>query len=671
MINNTQCLTVPAPITVSNDHQGPDDLLTKEWLLTNKLGAYASSTVTGCNTRRYHALLAAATHPPVGRKLTLSALMDKLTIGDQTYDLAVNEFLGTIESSGLQYLVEFVNDVAPRYVYRVGDVELTKEIILAEATNAVAVRYTLRGGSAELTVSPFVAMRDFHHLRLFDRDSTIMTRACRDAVTVHDKSNPDLNLQMVSSCGQFYTDPQWWYHFHYRVEHMRGQDSREDLFTPGNFHCELSDGESCMITASIDGPETIDFDKTVAARRQRLSDLAASVESPESGTRRLAMASDAFVVRRSFGETSSSATILAGYHWFADWGRDTFIALPGLLLTTKRFKLARQVFRTFVAGISEGMVPNRFDDYGEGAHYNSIDASLWFVIAAERYVEATGDVGFWQKVLMPAAHEILTRYTSGTRFNIHAEDNGLISGGSHHTQLTWMDAALGDEVITPRDGKAVEVNALWHSAHAIMADRCRGLDGPLADNYAAKAHHIAESFNDTFCIPNLPHLYDCVGNTQDASLRPNQVLAVSLPHSPLSDEKQADIVRSVTEHLLTPMGLRTLSPFDPRYRKRYGGSWQSRDRAYHQGTVWAWLIGPFIEAHLKVFGNNPMMVELAHEWLSSFDDHLNTAGLGYIGEIFDGDRPHAPRGCIAQAWSVAEVLRARKLVTLYQTRLEK
>jgi predicted glycogen debranching enzyme len=481
---------------------------------------------------------------------------------------------------------------------------------------------------------------------------------------VRDRQRPLEALYLLAAEGRFQPAPQWWYRFRYREDLARGQDGFEDLYSPGAFVFELADGRPVELTASLGEPRPLNFDETVARKRDRIAEIVASVgQEADLTTRRLAAASDAFVVRRQFPDEPDSWTILAGYHWFGDWGRDAFAALPGLLLATGRCAVAREVFRTFAGRIVDGMVPNRFDDYSTAAHYNSIDASLWFILAAERYLQATGDLAFWRTDLMPAAQAILRAYHDGTRFDIHADADGLLTGGSHHTQLTWMDAALGEEVVTPRHGKSVEVNALWYSAHCILAWRCRKIDRELAEQCRARAARIGAALDRTFWNSQAGCLYDRVTDEEpDATIRPNQIFAVSLPHSPLRRERQASVVRVVQEKLLTPLGLRTLSPDDPRYRRRYGGSWESRDRAYHQGTVWPWLMGPFIDAYLRVHESKPFAVAQAEQWLAAFDAHLEAAGVGYVSEICDGDPPHEPRGCIAQAWSVGEILRLKRLL---------
>jgi len=662
---------LPAPIVIPCAAGALQGLLSKEWLLTNKLGSYASSTPLGCNTRRYHGLLVASTLPPVKRINMLSSIMEQLIVSEQTFDLATNEFAGSFSPNGRQYLVEFRNDVAPTFIFRAGNVELKKEIMLAENSNILSVRYTLTGGSARLVLWPFAALRDFHGLRKVHEPHQLTFETLPEGVVIQDRMWVGNVLNVVGRGGQFQARPQWWYHFLYRQDISRGQDGYEDIYTPGSFMFELEDGQTCQLVASMDHPQPFDFDSALASRRERLCRLADSAgPDADEFTRRLAVATEPYTVMRSFPNAPPSPTILAGYHWFADWGRDAFIALPGLLLCTKNFDLAKGVFQTFASHVKDGMIPNVFDDYSPSAHYNSIDAPLWFIIAGERYLQATGDLKFWRSTLMPAANVILSSFANGTMFDIHADSDGLLTGGSMQTQLTWMDVKLGDNVITPRQGKAVEINALWYNAHRIMAQRCSDFNPSLADHFDHLAQMIAPAFVKTFWNEQLGWLNDCVHDGQvDASLRPNQIFAVSLPHCPLSPQQQVSVVRHVKDNLLTPLGLRTLSPHDSRYRRRYGGSWESRDRAYHQGTVWAWLMGPFVEAYLKVEQYKPFAVAQARQWLDAFDVHMREAGLGQISEIFDGDAPHHPGGCIAQAWSVSEILRVKILIDEKQAKI--
>ena len=645
-----------------------DSLLAREWLAGNSLGAFASGTAAGCNTRRYHGLLVAATSPPVDRMMMLSTVMERIETDGGSYELATNEFDAVFSPMGVDLLEEFRNDAMATFVYRIGSGELIKDILLAESANAVTLRYTLRGGSGRLVLSPFAAIRDFHHLRRSSPENQITFKTTESGAAVQDGGRPTHTLHLMGHDGQFQASPNWWYNFFYRSEASRRQDANEDLYCPGAFTYVLDEERSCYFTAALDEPVSFDFEATLQHRTERRAELAASVGTDADETARsLAIASDAFVVRRHFPNSASSTSVLAGFHWFGDWGRDAFISLPGLLLSTGQFSRARKVFNTFANHLSNGMIPNCFDDYGASPHYNSIDASLWFIIAAERYVQSSGDTSFWKDTLLAVCDTILRAYREGTSFDIHADADGLLTGGSEKTQLTWMDAALGEETITPRYGKSVEINALWYSAHRIMANRCDGADERLGQHYADLADIIAPAFERLFWNDHYQCLYDYINDDiMDASIRPNQIFAVSLPHSPLGSAQQRAIVDTVRSHLLTPRGLRTLSPEDPNYKGRYEGSPQLRDRAYHQGTVWAWLIGPFIEAYLKTHATQREAIEQAGRWLGQFDEHLSEAGMGYVSEIFDGDPPHHPRGCIAQAWSVAELLRAKCLVQAHR-----
>lgn len=665
------------PIVVHCSRGNLDHLLTMEWLRSNRLGSYSSSTVVGCNVRRYHGLLVAATRPPVQRIVALATVMEQVEIDGQLFDLACNEFPGTFSPEGHRHLMEFRDAPVATYVFGCEGVRLTKRVILHPDQNAVLIRYEVKGHIDRLILRPFTPMRDFHALRSAEQGQALATEPeGKHGLLVRDTNGWNGQLHLTSNHALYHDDPQWWYRMLYRIDLARGQEAQEDLFSPGRFVWEPGKKKSCKLVASLGEPAEMKYKSTVAAVKVRQAECIRNIQPAPRAVRRLAAATDNYIVSRPRREGQPGASVLAGFPWFADWGRDTFIALPGLLLTTKRYELARHVFATYAEALRNGMVPNRFDDYGREPHYNSIDASLWFVIAAHRYLSAVrndtdnGDErhlaeSFWREVLRPACDEILRGYASGTDFHIHTVGDGLLVGGGRNTQLTWMDAKLGEQVITSRWGKAVEINALWHSAHRILAEHARKDDPQKARNYAHTAEVIAESFRQTFWNEQVGWLNDCVNDDGvDASLRPNQLLAVSLPHSPLTADQQKAVVDICRKKLLTPLGLRSLSPDDPRYRRRYGGSWESRERAYHQGTVWAWLIGPFIEAYLQVEGatTNPPAVKRAQGYLAGFDGHLNDACLGQVSEIFDGDPPHTPRGCCAQAWSVAEVLRARQLV---------
>jgi predicted glycogen debranching enzyme len=664
---------LPDPINIAIGEHDLPNLLSREWLLTNRIGSYAASSVVGCNTRRYHGLLVAATEPPVSRVATLATVMEQVIAGQRSWQTATNEFVGSFAPEGFHLLESYSDDVAPTWVFAMDEFRLTRQIMLEESDNGLAVRYRVEGGDVRLRLDPFLAMRDFHHLRKLGTGDELTFEVESDHVVIHEYTHHVPPVYMSSDLGHFQPDPIWWYRFQYRVDLARGQDSFEDLWSPGQWWIDLPEDQWVQLSVTLHSPRHVDFQSNADRRRERLQQRVDGLgPDADDADKRLAMAGGAYVVDRRFPNRPASLTILAGYPWFADWGRDTFIALPGLLLETGQFDQAKQVFRTFADHMQDGMVPNRFDDYSTTCHYNSIDASLWFILAAERYMRLANDTEFWNNTLQPAVRAILRSYREGTHFGIHADGDGLLAGGSENTQLTWMDAALGDEVVTPRHGKAVEVNALWYCAHRILAHRARGVDDALAANAESLAERIGKAFNNTFWNHELGWLHDCVTYGQaDASLRPNQILAVSVPYSPLDADRRRAVTSIVLQKLLTPCGLRTLSPDDRRYRRRYGGSWESRDRAYHQGTVWAWLMGPFIEAYLKVEGDAPISIDQAWKWLRPLEEHLRQAGLGQISEIFDAEEPHHPRGCPAQAWSVAEVLRARRLVRSAANRMRR
>jgi predicted glycogen debranching enzyme len=648
-----------------------ESLLGTEWLIANRLGAYASSSVAGCNTRRYHGLLVAASNPPVGRLVALSNVVEQIVLDGVAHDVATNEFDGAFSPHGHKHLTRFDQDVIPRFTFHVADGRLTKEILLAESANAVAIRYTWAGPACTLALRPLVALRNFHHTRRTSLDSQMTFHTAEGGVVVHDRSSLTHDLHLTSPEAIFQPDGQWWYDFRYRADDARGFGDREDLYCPGEFAWELQEGESCELLASLDEPGLVFFESALARRRERLARLvSAPGRDGDALTRHLARATDAYLVKRPFGDRPGGLSILAGFPWFADWGRDTFISLPGLLLCTQRFEQARQVFTTYAVAITDGLVPNRFDDDTTGAHYNSVDASLWFCVAAERYLQATGDERFFHDQLVPAMERILRAMHEGTHFGIHADSDGLLVAGDPTTQLTWMDAKSHGVAVTPRHGKAVEINALWYAAHQILAHRCDLRSPELAQECRDVAMRMAPAFVRTFWNAGRNCLNDCVNDDGiSTAVRPNQIFAVSLPFSPLSDDQQRAVVNCVQRHLLTPFGLRTLSPEASDYCSRYEGGPDQRDHAYHQGTVWPWLLGPFVEAFLKVHPLDADTLRVADGFLDAFGEHIQSAGLGQVSEVFDADAPHRPAGCVAQAWSVAELLRAKMLIQQYRSNL--
>ncbi len=652
-----------------------DELLGREWVLANRQGTYASASAAGANTRRYHGLLVAATQPPVGRIVALSCVFDQFLADDTPYDLATFEFDHAVLPNATPMLEQVRIGASVEHIFRCGLSRVAREIVLSETANAVAVRYRLLSGPAgRIRIRPFAALRDFHSVRKIDNPQQMTFRSEGDQIIIEDRHADSHALRLrvhatpaaksgppTREKAELQADAQLWYRFRFRGDLARGHEGAEDLYSPGTFELPLTAEMPVQLTAAVGEMTEVNVPATLEQKKARWARLVDAVGATDEFGKRLAVATDLFIADRHWPVGRLGKTILAGFHWFADWGRDTMIALPGLLLETGRHEEALEVLRTFAAALQNGMIPNRFDDYAQAAHYNSIDASLWFVLAAERYVQASGDEKAWARELAGPVERILQSYHDGAMFDIHADADGLLTGGSDQTQLTWMDVKLGGIPVTPRHGKCVEVNALWHSALRIAARRCA--DGPRARMFGDWAQQVANAFAPTFWNEHMSYLYDCVmGQWKDGTLRPNQVIAVAMPDCPLSIEQQRSVVEAVQTALLTPVGLRSLSPFDSRYRGHFGMSLESRDKAYHQGMVWGWLIGPFIEAYLRVNAFSAASREQARRWLDGFEKHLGEAGLGSVSEVFDGDEPHAPGGCIAQAWSVAEVLRAKRLI---------
>jgi predicted glycogen debranching enzyme len=452
----------------------------------------------------------------------------------------------------------------------------------------------------------------------------------------------------------FEANPDWYYRFEYLIEKQRGQDFQEDLFTPGVFTATLKSGDQLCIIVSTDNPTGRNAEALIAEEKDRREKLFASLPVSDALTQALTLAADQFVVQRG----GDLKTIIAGYHWFTDWGRDTMIALPGLTLATGRYADAKKILQAFAEHIDQGMLPNRFPDADEKPEYNTVDATLWFFVAAYKYYLYTKDQSFVKEVLLAAMAEVLDWHQRGTRYGIRMESDGLLAAGEKGVQLTWMDAKIGDWVVTPRSGKAVEINALWYNAVVIYAKLLDTVGRKEeAKSYQTLSKKIVKRFVEVFWNADGGYLYDVVnGDQNDSAIRPNQILALSLPFALLGRNRARQVLKVVEDHLLTPVGLRSLSPQDPEYNATYQGNGYQRDSAYHQGTVWAWLLGPYLTALVKVRGKTGRQQGL--KLVQAVRDHLSESGIGQISEIFDGDTPHAPRGCIAQAWSVAEIMRA-------------
>jgi predicted glycogen debranching enzyme len=635
----------------------------REWLETNGIGGYASSTVCGINTRRYHGLLVAATKPPVGRVVLLSKLEERITIGKSGIDLGANQFPGVVHPRGFKHLLSFERGLFPAFEYAAEGVRIRKTIAAIHGENTTVIVYELRESSGEVTLElrPFIAGRDYHSL-VHANDGIHRDAAFDDGIFALQPYDGLPTLFLSVPEGAFHPAPDWYFNFEYAIEQERGLEAHEDLFTPGTFSRALVKGTALVVIASTSDPRGRDGWALFETERRRREALANAAPMPGRLGRALALAADQFIVQRGVNRK----TIIAGYHWFTDWGRDTMIALPGLCLTTRRFEDARSILLAFAECVSEGMLPNRFPDGGEAPEYNTVDAALWFFIAAQRYLETSGDEAFVRDTLLPVLRDIVSWHQRGTRHNIHVDDDGLLVAGSVGDQLTWMDAKIGDWVVTPRHGKAVEINALWFNALTILANfEQRWGTADASRSLADAAARVRVRFREVFWNDAANSLYDVVRDYEghderdaerDASIRPNQIFAISLPHPLLDGADSENVLRAVEKHLLTPRGLRSLSPDDPRFLGTYIGGPRERDAAYHQGTVWSWLLGPYITALVRVRGEAG--IAEGQRILKTFQPHLEESCIGTISEIFDGASPHASRGCAAQAWSVGEILRA-------------
>jgi len=639
-----------------------DKAIEKEWLETNSLGGYASSTIIGVNTRGYHGLLVAAEKPPVGRKVMLSKVDEVVSVNGRRYDISCNQYSGAIYPEGYKYMDSFRIDPFPIFRYILDDVVIEKSVFMIHGENTTLVAYRLVESSKPVTleIRPFVACRGFHE-RLHEADNP--------GIDVQwEKGSIFVNLNgtgfyLSVNGGVFHATGYWYKNFEYRIEAERGQETHEDLYNPGYFVYKLVNEKEFALAASEHDPSCFDLEKLRADElRYRLGnnyDVAYRLKQNDkihSGIASLMSASDQFLVKRE-----DFISIIAGYHWFEDWGRDTMISLPGLALVTGKYDAAKDILLAYAGYCDRGMIPNRFPESGEQPEYNTVDAALWFIYAAKKFLDYTDDLKFIELELYPVLAKIIRHYSGGTRYNIHTDTDGLLYAGEKGSQITWMDAKIGNFIVTPRYGKPVEVNALWYNALRTMRELSGklGYDGS-AHRYSQMAEKVRKSFNDTFWNKAEGCLYDYVdGNYADDSIRPNQIFAISLPYQVLPEERAKSVLNVVQRELLTPFGLRSLSPKHKNYIGTYSGDQYSRDIAYHQGTVWAWLLGPFITAYVNINGRSKETEGFINDLISEIiNNHLNDAGLGYISEIFDGDPPHRPRGCIAQAWSVAEVLRA-------------
>lgn len=634
----------------------------REWLVTNGLGGYAAGTLSGVLARSYHGLLIAALKPPLERTLLLAKLNEIVAYAGETYPLYTDRPApGKVEPEGYRHLEQFrLEGTTPVWTFVCGDARLEKRLWMQPGANTTYVQYTLREASAplRLTLRALVSDRDHHavttgHTKLLQL--TPIPHGLR--VQLGEQGHP-WQLLCPGATVTLRDRPAGPYFL--SVEAYRGLKDQDTHLHAADFTLTLGPGEQTTVIASAELEPLTDGNAAYENRRvyeHALLERARAVAAPPA-YRQLVLAADQFIVRRDLPDAGEGRTIIAGYPWFTDWGRDTMIALSGLTLTTGRPDVARRILHTFARFVDQGMLPNTFPEIGAEPGYNTVDATLWYVEAIRAYVAAAGDEALLRE-LFPVLRDIVAWHWRGTRYRIHVDPaDGLLYAGEPGVQLTWMDAKVGDWVVTPRIGKPVEINALWYNALRILAAFARQLGEP-DEEFTAAADQVQASFA-RFWNTGTGYCYDVLDGPagHDPALRPNQLFAVALTHSPLAPPQQRAVVDACARALLTPCGLRSLAPDDPAYVGHYGGDQRRRDAAYHQGTVWGWLIGPFVAAHLHAYGDPAQ----ARAYLTPLLEQLQTHAVGTLSEIFDGDAPFTPRGCFAQAWTVAEALRVWALL---------
>lgn len=637
-----------------------NEAVQNEWLETNGLGGWSSSSITGCNTRRYHGLLVAATVPPTERMSLVSKMDETIVINNIRYELGTNNYGNIIHPTGYNYVKSFKKELFPEWIYEANGITLRKTIAMIHGENTVVIEYEVVSADNEfmLELLPLLSLRGYHSLMHANGSVNKEDFFENDILkTTLYNNTPDIFVKVPGA--SFTSNPVWFYNFNYSIEKYRGLDYTEDLFSPGTLSVQLKQGDFLSIILSTKNPASKSAHELLMTESLRRYSLFKG-QSENEITKQLLLAADQFIVKR--GEDLK--TVIAGYHWFTDWGRDTMISLPGLCLSTGRYKDAKKILAAFAKSVSEGMLPNRFQDNGEEPEYNNVDGTLWYFIAVYKYLQATDDINFVLLDILPVLKDIIDWHFRGTRYNIHVDEDGLLYAGEKGQQLTWMDARIGDWVVTPRMGKPVEIQALWYNALKIFAELLK-FNGQSEDAHLVtiSADKAKNSFERKFWSEERNYLYDNIdeNNNPDDTLRPNQLFAVSLPFPLILGEKANAILAIVEKELYTPVGLRSLPRSDSRYIPVYGGDAWHRDSSYHQGTVWSWLLGPYIDAiiaapeFVAVDGLNGN--EKAEKIITDFAYHLNEGCIGSVSEIFDADPPHHPRGCAAQAWGVAEILR--------------
>ncbi len=636
-------LIVPAQLAADLDAG-----IWREWLETDGLGGFAMGTVAGPATRRYHAILCSALKPPVGRMVLVNALEETLAIGGLRFSLSAHFYPGVVYPDGHRALVEFRLDPWPLWTYRVGGVKVERTLFMRHGSRATVVSWRVTDGAerVRLFVRPLLSGRDYHALH--HENDCLRSEVEIGEGRVTFAPYPGVPAVFAHHNGVYSHSPDWYRQVEYPRERERGLPHIEDLWSPGELAFDLGLGDAPTAAVAVFGldetlPDVSAWRSEELARRKQLIDGA-----QDATCARLRLAGDRLIVPRE-----GHQTVIAGYPWFTDWGRDTFISLPGLMLIPGGRELARELLLAFAPHVRGGLIPNRFPDAGEAPEYNSVDAPLWFVLAVCRYARHSGDRAMVRERLMPAVRQIFDGYLGGTGYDIGVDDDGLIHAGVPGTALTWMDARVGDWVVTPRHGKPVEIQALWVAALEAVARLCSDDDASWAHELHERAAWARSSFASLFWDDNQGWLYDVVdGARRDGTLRPNQLYALGLC-APLIEPARAErALAAVERELLVRVGLRTRARGEG-YLGRITGNQHQRDSAYHQGTVWPYLIGIFADACQRVRGSVPVNLT------DGLVRHLLDEGLGNVAEIFDGDAPHAPRGCPAQAWSIAELLRVQ------------
>ncbi|MBS1702005.1 MAG: glycogen debranching enzyme family protein [Armatimonadetes bacterium] len=601
----------------------------QEWLLTNGIGGFAMGTISGANTRRYHGLLVAALNPPTGRTMIFAACDAFAVSGKKKIPLSSNQYPGAIYPGGFQQMTSAEVDQEVRWTFAGEGMEVEKVISIEPGHNLVRLEFRNLGKKGVvIQLQPLICFRDFH-ANFSERDDFPTQVEYHAEETVIDEGGHTIVLQHKDALRRPVHG--WYYRFEHEREVDRGLDPRDDLYCPCDLEFQVAPGASCFLTAYVDTTDAVDFGP-------RTGDAATLIQKLEE-------AAEKFLV-----QTKTRSSILAGYPWFSDWGRDTMISIPGVCLATGKADIARQILRDYASQMEHGLIPNRFVERGEKADYNTVDATLWFANCVYLTLDQAWDKGFAEE-MYAKIQESIRYHRHGTLFGIHVDPaDGLLAQGEPGVQLTWMDAKIGDWVVTPRHGKPVEINGLWINMLHVAAWLAEKL-GDDTSQFLTLAKLAKKNFEEKFWHDGVKYYLDTV-EPNDASLRPNQVIAMSLPFTPCDPKHIKTALKAVERELLTPVGLRTLSPEDPSYHGKFKGPMRQLDEAYHQGTVWPWLFGPYIRAFVKAGGS----AAAAKKRLANVTHMLTEYGIGGIAECYDGDAPHAPGGCPWQAWSVAEIL---------------